>query len=739
MTGNPAMDSKAPGCDAGMIPETSVGCRQKVSRSEINQSSSPSRVKPPTAGIIPANLIPRGPGVDRRRSARPNSGTMIEERCLKEIRERERRGEPLNLSAIQVECPHLLEGLFDPADFRGWRETLEAAGVAIDRMVVSPLVEVECLHCGYRAAHLSKHLAHDHEQTAAEYRREFRAGETQSEELRAERMGQRHGRPARIVMPHWEPAWSELYALDRLHYCHLRGHPANRAYWTKNEPGLEGYLRRLFVHWEPVLEAIGLDPDRERAARKIVTYDDRAEIRRQLRGLFATHPEALRLASVATTRHRSLLRSAILVYGSFEEALEDAGIEPTTVMPELNAPAERNKRRRLLAECRRWIREVGSRDELRLAALFEEFDDTVRAFYGTWRTLIALLGSSPQRFFHSPSTGSCRTPESVVAALQARERAGLPMSEPAIILDWSGLRHDAQTHFGSLSKACHAAGISRRERSFASRHYKQAEDLVARLKHWHDDGRSLYPVDLLNDREGRIIHKWARRYFGDYQKALEAAGLEGTGRKSHSFPERVRYPDAASVLEGIRARERAGLSLNRNAVLGLRENGGDRTLVLAGSREFGTWEAAVFEAGFYDVDHRPDQPTRTRFWTKRDVVEALRARPPSPSGIKSGSGGIDKHLARAIPRFFASEREALVAAGLLSRRQAGSPPYRNRGEMLAALRQRAGRGQSLELRDMVGGRRGDRPLAEAAHAEFGSWQAVLAALAKETPTRDPLR
>ena len=520
-----------------------------------------------------------------------------QEQRLAEIRDRFRAREPLNLSAIQIECPHLLEGLFDPANFQGWRETLEAAGVDVARMVTSPLVEVECLHCGYRESSIVNHLAEVHSQTATEYRREFRSGETRSEEMRSLIMGLRHGRPAKMVMPHWEPAWSELYALDRLHYYHLRGYPMNRAYWTTHEPGLEGYLRRLFVHWEPVLEEIGLNPDQERCSQKVVLDEDHEKIRRRLRKAYQSNPVSLRPIKAHSKGHGALLRSAVLAYDTYEAALTDAGIDPVKVMPEFGIPAEIEKRDRLDKTCRHWQRKHSSRDDVAIAALYQEFNQTVRTFYGSWRLVIARQGTLPKNFFCSPATNDYPTPESVIAALQARERIGLPMDYVTVDLDAMGLRLAAEKHFGSMDKASDAAGIIRRGHNFALRHYKEPKEVLAVLQKWHRDGRSLYPSDLLDSSEGRIIHKWALRYFGKYKTALKEAGLKLDGRKMDSFRERVRYPDAASVLEGIRARRRAGLGLKRDDLMTLREKGGDRLLVLAACRDFGSWKAGLHHAG----------------------------------------------------------------------------------------------------------------------------------------------
>mgnify|MGYP005851924847 CR=1 FL=1 len=63
--------------------------------------------------------------------------------------------------------------------------------------------------------------------------------------------------------------------------------------------------------------------------------------------------------------------------------------------------------------------------------------------------------------------------------------------------------------------------------------------------------------------------------------------------------------------------------------------------------------------------------------------------------------------------------------------KAGPPPYGTRRKILDALRERADRHQTLELSVMLQGHCGNRPLAEAAHIEFGSWKAVMTALEKD--------
>jgi hypothetical protein len=59
--------------------------------------------------------------------------------CSAEIVQRFKNKDPLNLSAIKVECPSLLEGLFDAKNFKSWREWIELAGVDIGAIRIERL------------------------------------------------------------------------------------------------------------------------------------------------------------------------------------------------------------------------------------------------------------------------------------------------------------------------------------------------------------------------------------------------------------------------------------------------------------------------------------------------------------------------------------------------------------------------------------------------------------------------
>jgi len=624
------------------------------------------------------------------------------------------------------------DGAFDPASFRGWRETLERAGLSYDRILIVPEIEVACLHCGYREGRIDHHMNGEHGQSAAEYRQEFPGGEVFSEDLRMGRMGLRHGKESKRIVPHWEPAWSLNYALDRLHHYHRLGLPMNRSYWTSNEPGLAGYLRRIFTHWEPVLEAIGLNPEMERKAKKIVYLKKKKAIRSELISLGKERPEVLRIVSAVTQGTQSLIRSAVLVYGSYEAALEDAGIPSRVVMPELDNAEMLSARERLLAACRERLAGPRRRDEQWLLRFYEEYEDVMRAFYGNWSTLIAFLGSDPQQFFAAPGTDQYPDEAAVLKGLKSRHAAGLPLDQTRLRNDNAGLAIRASQFFGKMSKALEAVGLEVVPHNFRRMRYKSGEEVLAALTERRESGTSLYPIDLLAENDGQRLHKWALRYFGSYAAALAGIGVT-LGLKPVDRSGQIIYPNAKSVLEAIRARAKNGLGLSHENLKVVAAKGGDVTLRLAGIREFSTWEAALFEAGFYDIDHRPRKgPTRKRFWTRADVTAALRERTDKGLGCDRdtllGKKHQDSALYHSIHKYFATLEEARVAAGLMTRAAAGPPPYHTKMECLATLKRRRKEGKALDLRAMLTASRGDRPLAVAAHRHFGSWAAVLQAL-----------
>ena len=319
-----------------------------------------------------------------------------------EIRKRFENHDPLNLSAVEIEAPWLLEGLFDPARFVGWRECIEAAGVPVERIRIEPLPGVTCRECGFEGETLWSHLGKAHGMTSADYLSAHPTAETSSEAHRADKLANRHGRPAKLIIPHWEPAWSPNYALDRLHHFSRAGIPLNYTHIAKNEPGFGSYVRRVFGSWDAGLAAAGLDVGTVRRARATVSHTSE-KIVRHLREQERAMPGLLHIRAVRSGPVKSLVTAAFRHFGSYENALAAAGIDPAGKIPALGDKSKLEDRKNLLAETRA---RLDSRPPY-VAAVVRDFIDrhaaTIKSFYGSWQNFATSLGVFEREIFNSPN------------------------------------------------------------------------------------------------------------------------------------------------------------------------------------------------------------------------------------------------------------------------------------------------------------------------------------------------
>lgn len=272
----------------------------------------------------------------------------------------------------------------------------------------------------------------------------------------------------------------------------------------------------------------------------------------------------------------------------------------------------------------------------------------------------------------------------VVEAIHARQRQGLPIS--TIYCDDIRLYAAGKHYYGSWNQALQAAGLPPHKKRWSRRAVIKA--ILARRRH----GLPLHGIT----RDDYLLGAAARRYFGSWSQALEAANQPPL--PPHPWtPERV--------IEAIRGRQRRGLSLSTV----WRE---DRVLYSAGIRYYGSWRDALRAAGF---------PTRARKkWSKEAILQELRARyRPGVAHIRFWAE--HSQLARAASRYFGGKYRALVHAGLC--REKPEPSRRwSPQEVIDAIRTR--RRQGLSLKAVW---REDLRLYSSAKRLFGSWCGAMRA------------
>ena len=279
--------------------------------------------------------------------------TAVKRQLIQRIRRLWRDGEPLNITAVKRRHPELIRTAYSLKPFLGWKGALDAAGVRYSKIKVELLHEVECRLCGEHLGALSYHLRCIHGCSVAEYRQDYPGAPVVDEHFRAERMrNSRTGRGGvrRLLFTHWEPLWTPEYVLDRIHELHRCGFDVNfKAIYYRDTVAEQA--PRHFGSWDAALEAIGLQPDRIRL-RHIWGFWTPKRI---LRGILARKKSGVPL-SIARMREEPrngvpLLSAAMLVFGSWQRAIEAAGLDYSTIR--LSQPARYPTCRAVIKEIRR--------------------------------------------------------------------------------------------------------------------------------------------------------------------------------------------------------------------------------------------------------------------------------------------------------------------------------------------------------------------------------------------------
>lgn len=330
--------------------------------------------------------------------------------------------------------------------------------------------------------------------------------------------------------------------------------------------------------------------------------------------------------------------------------------------------------------------------------------------------------------------------ENVVTAIRARHVAGLPMT--GVRNSDSGLCTAAYKFFGNWRNAVIAAGLKNKLRRTWDR-----PTIIRLLQARYQSGQSM--TSAWNDDP--TLFSASQRYFGNWGKALQAAGID---------PPQHRSWTKVNVVAAIRERQRKRLSMtsvweddqllyrgaigrygtwnNALAVAGIhlertkwskplilaelrawRRNHPDRTSIVRDNRKlaaaarkyFGSLETAFAEAG---IEFTP------RKWSPERVIE--RIQDAYIKRVPLSSGRQDPKLVSAATRYFGSWHDALVAASVL-RRDVKTHLKRKwtKERVVQAVRER----HESEHEGSVW--REDRRLTSVANRYFGGWHSALRA------------
>jgi len=528
--------------------------------------------------------------------------------------------------------------------------------------------------------------------------------------------------------------WTVERVVQAIHRLDRQGVPLNYGSVYKTDSGLPQAATKLLGSWHNALRAAGYDPDQIRTARSPWTRAQIIELiqRRAAAGLpIATHNVVPQSAEVASRR----------LFGSWRAALKAAGvavpmvqypiwtkvsvIEGILTRQQAGQPiycyAVADQASKLYEGARRYF---GSWEEALRAAGIDPA--TVRRRHPPYTKDDVLAHLKRQAADGAKYSSPCQHPEPIVRAARrlfgswqtALEAAGLASAEPDPRRAKRKRRRRKCQSRKRVAKSTARARVPQQdrflremksERNTASdgnrNKYRSKEEVVRHLLERKLEGLSLRAVAV--KRDDCPLHVAACRYFGTWRQALQAAEIEPESLAG------MRLWTEDRLIRRIRELEHQGVMLNIKSVIKI-----DNGLTQAARARWGTWDDALRAAGFNAMEIR-----RQRLpWTKSSLVQAIRAH--AASGLRVTTCGIrPRSIANAARRLFGSFEAAVVAARVSDKRNLD---YKwSRAKVEADIRRRHQAGERLNSLAVT---KENPCLYDAARRYHGGWDEALRAV-----------
>ncbi len=450
--------------------------------------------------------------------------TKEQQEVVNEIRKLHARKQPLNISAVRSKYPELLIAAYKVKPFWGWKQAIEAAELDYRKIKVKIPKTIACKVCGARRMRLDPHIRFHHDLSSAQYQRKYGTQPMSSDAIKIKRIDKRSTNL--VVPhwePHWSPEYA-LDRLYQFYKMGIPLHPSNleqveknlyrwtrhffgtydtallsvgldpektrkakpKKNWTKkslikavrrmklqhkevNYRAMLKYDRsitwiapKLFGSYDKMLEATGLDPQKERKCPKPkIPYKTESDVicgicRRKLKDM------PLNTKSVATgeTRDLPLYNKARRLFGTWEAAIEASGFDYNNISEHRNPYTTRRKaiaeiKRRHTEKLPLQIKEVryGKKQDpqLYVAAL---------NLFKTWQGAIEKAGISYDEVH--PSKAKYPTKEAVIMEIKRRHREEMPLNSKSLFQEKDKdipLYMKARKLFKTWGAAVEAAGI----------------------------------------------------------------------------------------------------------------------------------------------------------------------------------------------------------------------------------------------------------------------------------------
>lgn len=453
--------------------------------------------------------------------------TVTQSALAQKILRLHRNREPLNISAVRRNHPHLLDAAFSFTPFLGWKQALELAGLDYQSIRIELEAHVECRVCGEYFSNLILHLRLSHGiQNSAEYRSEFPDAPILSEELRS-RMTWGRG-----SLPMWEPALSLEYVLDRAWFWHNHHGSCNATFAQERDPAAYNHARTLGIPWNDVIRRIGLDPRDERLRTgSLAKYPGADAVIQTLR---ERHRNGLSIFQKIVVQEDNPLKCAAYHHcGTWINAIQMAGLKTahqqardagTRIDAVYKSAAATLLALQERAHCGKGI----SQDTV--VADDNPLKNAVYRYFGSWTLaikeagLVSLLAEQTHRNRTRLRNTKYPTPQAVIAELKQRAARGAPLLQVSVVVDDPSLKHAAYRCFATWLAAIKAAGLKKKYDRDHSRQvvkYRDPAAVLRAIKKRHKNGQST--ACNIVQKEDTKLKCAAYRLIGSWSEAKRLA------------------------------------------------------------------------------------------------------------------------------------------------------------------------------------------------------------------------
>ena len=368
----------------------------------------------------------------------------------------------------------------------------------------------------------------------------------------------------------------------------------------KREIKQSATIRKRFGSFHKGLEAAGLTPNQTR--RKTYTEENLIEILRQKAKELGRTPKAKEVGQVG---------SIVKYFGSYNKGLEAAGLKKR----QFEKQCTKEELIAILQQKAKELRRAPKSTEIsQRSSIFRHF--------GSFNAGLQAAGLTPNQ-----TKRKTYTEENLIEILQqkAKELGRTPKAKE--ITQYKSILK----HFGSFNAGLEAAGLaSNQNKRYTNKKYTE-EELIAILKQRYKE--------LGRPPHGREVNQAStiKKYFGSFNKGLEAAGLAPNQNKRYTKKELI------AILK------------QRYKELGRTPKAKEITQYKSILKHFGSFNAGLEAAGL------ASNTTRKWAYTESDLIEILQQK-------ASELGRSPKHREvkqwATIRKHFGSFNKGLEAAGL---------------------------------------------------------------------------